>query len=256
LLFDRGIPDPFTGGLMPRNWEYFDYFQEKQAEGWTWRGLPIRGVAPAGLGTDGPLTVACNLRGASEFMTDLRADPEYARELLEFITEATITRIQRYRHRLGQPLRTPGWSFADDSIQLISTRMYEEMILPFHRRLVETFADGGPIAIHLCGDATRHFRFLRDTLGIRSFDTGYPIDFEWVREQVGSDVEILGGPPVTLLQSGSPADVRAEVKRILASGVTEGGRFVLREANNLPPGVPLANLRAMYTAGKEYGPCA
>jgi uroporphyrinogen decarboxylase len=272
MLLEQGIPDPFTGGLMQKNWEFYDYFLRKQAEGWTWKGLPIQSVTPCGLGTDGPLTVACNLRGATEFMTDLRADPDYAWKLLEFVTEATIVRLQAYRRKLGQPLKTqdrvgsprrsrfcseegfhPGWGFADDSVQLISTRMYEDLILPFHRRLVETFSEGGPISIHLCGDATRHFRFLRDTLNIRSFDTGFPVEFGWLREQVGPDVEIQGGPTVTFLQRATPPDVRAEVKRILTSGITEGGRFILREANNMPPGIPLENLQAMYEAAKEYG---
>jgi uroporphyrinogen decarboxylase len=131
--------------------------------------------------------------------------------------------------------------------------MYEETVLPFHRRLVETFSEGGAIGMHLCGDSTRHFSFLRDALNVRSFDTGYPVDFRRVRQEVGPAVEILGGPPVAFLQTATPEDVRAAVRAILASGVTEGGRFILREANNLPPGVPLANLKAVYEAGKEYG---
>jgi hypothetical protein len=253
MLFDTGIPNPFTGGLMQKNWDFYTDFLQKQAEGWTWKGLPIRSVAPCGLGTDGPLTVACNLRGATEFMTDLGADPDYALQLLEFVTEAIIVRIRAYRQLLGQPLRTPGWGFADDSVQLISTRMYEERILPFHRRLVDTFSDGGPISMHLCGDATRHFPFLHDALNVWSFDTGFPVDFRRVREQVGPDVEILGGPSVMLLQTTGPGEVGAEVNRILTSGVTEGCRFILREANNMPPGVPLANLQAMYAAGRRYG---
>ncbi len=213
---------------------------------------PIHSVTPRP-GHRWPLTVACNVRGATEFMTDLAADPEYAWEMLDFITEATIRRIHAYRRRLGLPLKTAGWGFADDSIQLISTRMYEAMVLPFHRRLVETFSEGGPIGIHLCGDSTRHFQYLRDTLNVQSFDTGYPIDFRWVREQVGPDVELKGGPSVVLLANATPEQVRQEVRRILTSGVLEGGRFVLREANNTPPDVPLASLRATYEAGREFG---
>lgn len=253
LLFDRGFPDPFEGGLMQRNWTFFDYFKHQQAEGCTYKGLPLLSISPAGLGTDGPLTVACNLRGTTEFMTDLLADPDYALALLDYITQATIVRITAYRQRLGLPLKTPGWAFADDALQLISTTLYESLILPFHKRLVETFSEGGPNAIHLCGDATRHFSYLRDALNIQSFDTGFPIDFGWVRDQIGPEVEIKGGPSVMLLQTGSPEEVRAEVRRILDSGIMHGGRFILREANNLPPGVPLENLWTMYEAGKVYG---
>lgn len=253
LLFELGTPDPFSGGMMQRNWEFYNAFRAKQGAGYTFKGLPIANVLPTGLGTDGPVTVACNLRGATEFMTDLLGDTEYALELLDYITEATIARITAYRKRLGMPLKTPGWGFADDSIQLISTRTYKELVLPYHKRLVDAFSEGGPNSIHLCGDSTRHFQFLRDALNITSFDTGYPVDFAWVREQVGVAVNINGGPSVPFLQMHTPAEVRAEVARILVSGVMEGGRFVLREGNNLAPGIPLENLWTMYDAAKEYG---
>lgn len=252
-IFDDGIPDPFSGGLMRRNWEFYTFFCQRQTDGWAWRELPIRSVTPCGLGTDGPLTVACNLRGATGFMADMAGDPDFAWRLLDFVTEATIQRIRAYRRRLGLPLKTHGWSFADDSVQLISTRMYEAQVLPFHRRLVGTFSEGGPVAMHLCGNATRHFRFLRDRLNVRSFDTGFPVDFGRLREELGPEVEIQGGPSVTLLQTATPAGVREEVRRILASGIMRGGRLVLREGNNMPPGVPLENLHAMYQAAKEFG---
>lgn len=252
-LFDRGIPDPFTGGLMGRNWEFYEYFRRRQEEGFTWLGKPIARVWPAGLGTDGPVTVACNVRGAAEFFTDLAADPEYARQLLQFITDTTIVRIKAYRQRLGLPLKTQGCGFADDAIQSLSPDMYRQQVLPFHRLLIAALAEPGPHAIHLCGDASRFFPLLRDELGIRSFDTGFPIDFSQVRAQVGPQVEIRGGPSVMLLRTASPAQVRREVARILGSGIARGGRFILREGNNLPPGVGPEQLWAMYEAAKEYG---
>jgi hypothetical protein len=47
--------------------------------------------------------------------------------------------------------------------------------------------------------------------------------------------------------------VRQEVRRICGSGVLEGGRFLLREGNNLAPGTPLENTESMYHAGREFG---
>ncbi len=257
-IFSQGIPDPFTSGLMGRNWEFYDYFRRRQEEGFTYMGRPIARVWPAGLGTDGPVTVACNLRGAAEFLADLAADPGYAHQLLQLITQATIARLRAYRQRLDLPLKTQGCGFADDAIQSLSPDMYRQQVLPFHRQLVEALADPGPNAIHLCGDASRFFPLLRDELGIRSFDTGFPIDFGRVRAQVGPEVEIRGGPSVMFLQMASPAQVRQEVARILGTGIAQGGRFILREGNNLPPGVGLDPLWAMYESAKEFGryPCS
>lgn len=252
-LIEKGPPDPFADGLMARNWEFADLFLRKQEEGFEWEGKPIASVTPAGPGTDGPLTVACNLRGAAEFFCDLAGDPKYAHALLNYITESSIARIIGYRGRLGQPLKTTGFGLADDAIQSISVPMYREMVLPFHRRLVEELSEGGPNSMHLCGDSARHFLTVRDELNVASFDTGFPIDFGEIREMLGPDVEIKGGPTVMLLQDASPLEVKEDVARILESGVTDGGRFVLREANNLPPGIPPDNLHAMYDAVRDLG---
>ena len=65
-------------------------------------------------------------------------------------------------------------------------------------------------------------------------------------------MEILGGVPVGMLMSGTPAQVYQRAKEILTSGVIDG-RFVLREANNMPPATPEASLAAMYQAGLDFG---
>lgn len=253
MLFDQGIPDPFKGGLLGRAWDYYEFFQRKVEEGFEYRGVPLKHVSVPGLGTDGPVTVACNLRGATEFFTDLLADPDYAQELLAYIVEATVARITAYRQFFGHPLRPASWGYADDSIQLLSVEQYRDLVLPHHRRLIQALAGEGPHSIHLCGDASHHFLTLRDELNIQAFDTGYPIDLAEMRRVLGPDVQLNGGPSVPFLCHAEPAAVRAEVKRILESGVCEGGRFVLREGNNLAPEIPLANVEALYEAGREYG---
>jgi uroporphyrinogen-III decarboxylase len=131
--------------------------------------------------------------------------------------------------------------------------MYRSSVLPHHRRFYEEMFPGAARGIHLCGSVMRHMKTIRDELGVTSFDTGYPVDFKRVREELGPDVEIHGGPRVSLLLDGSPRDVYEETCRILESGVKEGGRFVLREANNLPPRVPQKNLAAMYRACLDKG---
>lgn len=253
MLFDQGIPDPFTGGMQKKAFEIREALLEITSGGFEYKGRPVEvGLVP-GLGTDGPMTVCCNLRGASEFCLDMAMDPDYAKELLNFVTDAIILRIQAYRAHFGLPEKDEGSGFADDSIALLSTSMYKEFVLPLHRRILDAFSLGGPNSVHLCGDATRHFPMLRDELNIQSFDTGFPVDFAWLRKALGPDAEVLGGPSVPFLQTASPEETLAESRRILESGIMEGGRFILREGNNLSPDVPLENVAAMYQAAKTWG---
>ena len=80
------------------------------------------------------------------------------------------------------------------------------------------------------------------------------MDHGALRKALGPDVEIIGGPEISLLSSGTAKQVYRRTQEILLSGVKQGGRFMLREGNNLPPKVPEANLAAMYQACLDHGP--
>lgn len=253
MIFDTGPPEPFPEtGWMARAWEYYEHFKQR-AEQEEFHGAPVRAGSVPGLGTDGPLTVACNIRGATEILLDMRTDTDYYLELMDLIVTATIRRMRAYRERLGHPVESEAWGFADDSVQLLSLRDYETYVLPFHRRLTAEFGAKGPNSIHLCGDVQRLLPTIQRELNVQSFDTGFPVDFGALREALGPDAQIYGGPHIEQLRTGSPDAIRAEVKRILTSGIMTGGRFVLHEANNLAPGTPPESVAVMYEACQEFG---
>lgn len=251
LLFDRGIPDPLRDGSMGTQLRFFEYMNERKKD-FVYKGLPIKTVG-AKSGTDGPFTLAASLCGATQLCMDLYLDPDYVHKLLSFLTEATIVRIRAWRKFLGKPERSESLGLADDSVQLISLAQYKEFVLPYHKRLIQALGGKGPHSIHLCGDASRHFKTIRDELNVYSFDTGFPIDLGQMRRVLGPEVRLDGGPHIELLRQGPSENIRQEVIRILKSGVMEGGRFVLREANNLAPGTPVQHLRIMYDTAKKYG---
>ena len=195
-----------------------------------------------------------DVQTAGELLTDIYEDPDYVRRLLEFIQSGAIIRNRALAALNGKDaFDGPRGGAADDSIQLVSTEMYRRLVLPLHRQWYALWSVEGPHSIHLCGDATHHFPTIRDELNVRSFDTGFPVDHGRLREELGEDVEIHGGPEAHVLLSAAPDDVYSRTRDILTSGVLAGGRFILREANNLPPCVPQENLAAMYRAGVEHG---
>ncbi len=250
-FIEQGAPEPFDG-WMGRVREYYERFGELAATR-EFHGRPVQVGGVPGQGTDGPFTIACALRGATEICLDMYTDPDFYHALMELLVEGCIRRVYAFREWLGRPAQSTVWGFADDSIQLVSDATYRELILPYHRRLIDEFGADGPNSIHLCGDATHLFKTIRDELKVQSFDTGFPVDHGWLREELGPDVRINGGPHVEVLRSGTPGQVREEARRILQSGIMEGGRFVLREGNNLAPGTPVENVAAMYEACREYG---
>jgi hypothetical protein len=252
-VMEKGLPDPF-GGLLARGLEYYERFKERAAgQSFLGRGIEI---TPPGLGvsTDGILTVSCNLFSPEFVCTAMIEEPARLHRLFDFVTQATIARMTAWRKYLGLPVPCDNFAYADDSVALISTEMFKEHVLPYHRRLCDAFSPPNSVRnVHLCGDATRHFRTLQQELNVQIFDTGFPVDFGRIRKELGPKACIYGGPHIEFLRTATPAQVREEVRRIMGSGVLNGGLFVLREGNNLAPGTPLENTEAMYHAGREFG---
>jgi uroporphyrinogen-III decarboxylase len=251
-IFDVDIDKPLEREPFKRGIE-LTHRMRALAAGKTFCGRPINVLPYAQLGTDGPLTGAINLRGPA-ILTDLRRDPDYVRQLFALHVQAALNRRRALLAYWGLP-EPETIDLADDSCALVSTSLYEQHVLPHHRAWYDALDPQRRKvrAMHLCGDATRHFPTIVRQLGVSSFDTGFPVAFGPLRAALGPQVEIFGGVEVPLLVNGTPAQVYDRARAILQSGVTTGARFVLREGNNLPPRVPWANLAAMYRAGLEFG---
>ena len=249
-IFDVDIDRPLDNPLHKRGLRFYEEMC-RIAKDYAFHGRPVKVARYEQVGTDGPLTTAMNLRG-TEMMTDMIEDPEFVERLLDRTTDAAIKRVYAWRKYWSDD-SLGGGGMADDSIQLISTAMYKRMVMPRHRRFLDEFAPGKPHGMHLCGNVMRHMKILRDELNIQTWDSGFPVDFARMREELGPGVQINGGPGIMLLLHGTARQVYDRTCEILESGVKTGGRFVLTEANNLPPCVPEENLAAMYKAALDKG---
>jgi hypothetical protein len=248
LVFEQDLPEPFQG-IYGQMREFYEFFQQA-CQTQTFHDRPIETLPPGALATDGPLTIATGIRGP-EILEDILNDEYYFHRLMDRITTAVIRRIRAWREYLhSDPLPQSGY-FADDAIQFLSVRVYQDMVLPYHRRLLTELFGPGPHAMHLCGNVQRHLPTIIRELNVKSFDTGYPIHWKSLRNEIGDEVEIYGGVPVADLLEGTPQSIGLIAEAILTSGIRRGGKFVLKEANNLPPGVPIENIAAMYAAVKR-----
>lgn len=261
-LYEMSCPEPLGSGLIGRAVEFFEYMHERCRD-LEFQGLPVNPPqAIPGEGCDGVLDAAYKLRGAAEVCLDMVTDPDYYHDLMGFITDCFITRMKAIRQwrwerfpdswDRGQ-FKRAGYFFADDAVVLLSVAQYREFVLPYHQRLAAEFSDGGRTGVHLCGDATRFFPLLRDELQVYSFDTGFPVDHGPLREALGPEVQIYGGPSVMLLKDGPVPAIREKVRAICESGIMAGGKFVLIAANNMAPCTPVEHVAAMYDAAKEFG---
>ena len=251
-LYEMTPPDPLGGPALSRAIEHYEYLEEKRKTT-DFENIPVGPCSFFGAGTDGPLTIACGIRDVGELAWDFYDDPQFVHDLLGFITDATIRRIKAVMTRLGGGYPGPGWFFADDSIELLSTDMYREFVMPYHKRLLAEFSQGGPNGIHLCGRVQRHLKLLQEELNIQTFDLGFPTDMGRAREELGEGATLIGNIAPHLLKHGSEEAIRTAVRRLCESGAMRGGRFILHDGNNCAPETPIRHFAAMYEAGKVFG---
>ncbi|MEX1017855.1 MAG: uroporphyrinogen decarboxylase family protein [Phycisphaeraceae bacterium] len=249
-IYEIGIDRPLEHGYLQQMLAFW-HEMESVCRGLRFHNRPVRLIPWAARGSDGPVTVACNLCG-SDFLMLMLEDPPVADRLLAFITDAAIHRRDAFSNYWGDRL-SPANGLADDACAMLSPHTFAEQVLPHHLRYYEAGPPHVPRSMHLCGNATHLFPLLHQQADVASFDTGFPVDHGKLRSTLGPEVEILGGPQIDLLMHAAPDTVYARTREILQSGVMQGGRFILREGNNLPPSCPTANLEAMYTACLTYG---
>lgn len=255
-LYDTALPDPLHGNLMGRVGEFLEYFEARRARE-TYLDRPIaRPWLPTS--TDGPLTVACNLRGATEVLTDLIEDETYFHDLMAWVTDGIARRMRAWKKVAAESEPGPEdiWWFADDAIGMLSPERYRAAVLPYHLKLVREFRGRGMMRMHLCGRAQHLFSTLVEELGVDGFEVGFPTDLARARFTLGEDIELLGNVHPDLLRSGPTEAIDRAVRAVCQSGALNGGRLIVRDGNNCAPRTPIEHFQAMYEAGQHWGKLA
>lgn len=252
-LYDLEIPDPLHGNLMGTVYEHYEYLTDK-LKNYEFEGLPVKGVIPVVHMTDGPFTLAAKLRGATEICIDVYESPEFVHDLMNFVTDAIIVRGKAWYGFMGVEYPMQEWlaGFADDCAEFLSVEKYRQFVLPYHRRIVETFSKGGPNHIHMCGRAQHLFKTMQQELNIQDFYVGYFTDMGAMRDELGEQVKIAGECiHPTILQTGEPGEIRNAVRERITTGAMKGGNLVL--AATVAPSTSAGAMRTAYEAVKEYG---
>lgn len=249
--FSWEIPDPLKGNLMARVYEFYKVMVEK-ARNMTYASKKIRVGAPTG--TDGPFIAAYLLRGPKIFV-DMFQDPEFVDKLMSYVTEAAIIRMKTWMDFLGIEYPMDFLWFADDAIQNLSVELYRRFVLPYHRRILQTFTTGKRSNfIHLCGRVQHLLKTIKDELNIGTFELGFPVDLGQARRELGQEIHLIGNVNPAIILNGPEERIEREVKKVFESGVAVGGcNFTLSDGNQIAPRTPLNHLYAFYNAGLRYG---
>ncbi len=233
------VPEP-TANLYGRKIEWYYAMKEMAGDyAVTLNGRPIPVEVSVG-GGGGPFPDAYALARDRIFLWVYEA-PETVHQLMDKVTTAFIN-YQRYTRELtGRTMRDLG--MGADAAEMMSVGMFREFVLPYYLRCYEAFP--GTRGLHMCGRIDHLLSLLTGEMGITHLNGfGSPTDPRLLADVMGGQVVMSGGVDPVLLLRGAPDEVKQECRRYLETFAPVGG-YILQDGNNLAPGTPMANLRAM-----------
>ena len=134
----------------------------------------------------------------------------------------------------------------------LSPHQYQQYVLPHTRALIEALAETGAPVIHFATGVAGFLELLPETRAtVISLDWRVDLGAAW--DKLG-DVAVQGNlDPVALLLP--PVELRAEVKRILASARGRRGH-IFNLGHGILPQTPVENVRAAVEMVHEYSAAA
>lgn len=216
------------------------------------------GMAPCGHDL---LNQLFRVRGMEEGMIDLVANEDFAEAFLDRLTDTICTAQALYLQEVGDliDIHFTADDLSGQSGPMISPELYRRMIKPRWARIMQTIKSHtkAKIFYHSCGAI---MEFIPDLMEI-GVDIINPVQVSAagmnsaeLKRKFGKKLSFWGGGCDTqaVLNSGTPEQVRNEVKRRIADFAPNGG-FVFNPVHNIQPLVPAANVAAMFDAALEFG---
>jgi uroporphyrinogen decarboxylase len=212
------------------------------------------------------LEQAAYLRGWERWLMDLMLEPEFARQLMDIITDIQIALDLAGIRAAGKFLSIFKLSGEDLGMQdrpLFSMKVWHELLRPAlarrwqaAREALDRYAPHVKLMLHSDG-AIRPF--LEDLIadGVQILDPVQPrcagMDFYGLNRDFGDRLIFHGGVDTQeILPFGRPQDVEADVIRCIDS-LGNGGGLILAPVHNVQADVPPENLIAMCRTVTERG---
>jgi len=201
------------------------------------------------------------VRGMENGLCDMLGDVEFAEAFFDRLTDTICTAQGLFLAEVGDLVDV---HFAADDLSgqsgpLLSPALYRRLIKPRQAKIMQTIRAGtrASILYHSCGAVGP---FLDDLIeiGVQVLNPVQvsaagmnPAD---LKQRYGRRLSFWGGGCDTqqVLPFGTPADVRAEVRRRIQQ-LAPGGGFVFNPVHNIQPLVPPENVVAMFAAAAEFG---
>ncbi|MCL6520377.1 MAG: uroporphyrinogen decarboxylase family protein [Armatimonadetes bacterium] len=230
------VPSPQNDGLMP----FVLHLQRRAQEQIAPMGYSIRIVSARG-----PLALATFIRGITEFLIDIKIEPENSHRLLDICTETVIRWLDAQAKNLPD---VEAIFVLDDIVGLLSPADYEEFAHPYLKRIFNAFH--GMLKLYHNDANIEPFAERLAETGFDILNFSHLIDAGELYRRIGDKVVLMGNvPPLQVLTEGTPEQVKESAKRALDG---TGGRIILSAGGGTNPGTSAENIDALVQAAREW----
>lgn len=239
-VYDLPIPDPSTSGRLNEWLEATRILNEKIGDH----------VFIMGRADQGPFSIACLLRGTTQFMMDLMIeDRQLILDVLDYCRKVSAV-FAKAQKDAGAHATSIGDALAGPN--LISPEMYRDFAWESEKRLTEEVqAYGIPFSIHICGNTNGIIQDMGKT-GAKILEVDWMLDMKEARQLIPADTVLMGNiDPSFPLVLGSPAEVEQAVKGLIEA--THGRRHIISSGCAMGRNTPVANFKAFIAAARRYG---
>lgn len=208
-----------------------------------------------------PLERAFSMQGTDVFLSNLAGEPEFAEALLWKTQSLCKTLMDGFLRECGDLLDMVkiGDDLGSQVGLLMSPAMYRRILKPIHADYIAFIRERtkAKIVFHTDGDV---YDLLDDFVEI-GVDVLNPVqasaggmsDFPGLKKRFGDRLVFCGGMDTHhVLPHGTPDEVRAEVRRVIAA-LGPGGGYMLGAVHTVMGDVPPENVLAMVDAVEEFG---
>ncbi len=189
----------------------------------------------------GPFTEFCNARGISKTVIDIMKNKEIAKKYIELFYENCMQFIKAQLESGAD-----GIQIVEPSCSLISPKLYEELVQPYHKKMVKLVQEyGGITRLHVCGNTMPHLEKLLET-GTNVLDVDFQVDMAKAASKLGENQYLCGNlDPAGVLLGGTPEQITELTKKIYKD---TNNRTIMSSGCDVPQDSPVENIEAFYKA--------
>lgn len=196
----------------------------------------------------GPFTMASVLVGIEDFIFLTIEEPELCEQLMDFTT-ALSAEMFRLLHENGCDIALPAEPVASGS--MISSAMFEEMVVPALKNLKEMLPEYKYFFTHVCGASVSRVSGLVEA-GAAVFSGDYLVDLDTALTDADGKLCMMGNMnPAGVVLSGTPDEVYAEACERIKTAAGRG--FILAPGCDLGANAPIENVKMLVKACKDMG---